>query len=338
MSNRLFEKIAREVNYLGFRKYRFRRQVRHYMSKYYSPENPKGSNAEKLVIFMADGKVRHGGFGDRLRGIVSLFELCREHGYDFRIYFISPFRLDSYLLPNKYDWRINDKEVSFNSEWSLPVYNDTRKEYDDREKRWQRRVLTKQIEPEFRQIHSYNTFYFAEDKFKELFNTLFRPAPCVEKEVEKVKKELGESYISISTRFLMLLGDFTEPKNIWKTLSKEEGDRLMHLCLDKIKEIQNLPENRGKKALITSDSIRFLDFVANEPDIYVIPGNISHIDTKKAAEEDQLKTFVDFFTIKDAERSYLVVGPDMYRSSNFAKRAAQADGRDVIIIDAEYGK
>ncbi len=334
MMKRIFERIAREVNYLGFRKYRFGRQVRHYMMKYYSPENPKGSNREKLVVFMADGKVRHGGLGDRLRGIVSLFALCREKGYQFRIFFNSPFTLEKYLLPNQYDWRISPEEMSYNSEWSLPVYNDTRKEYDDREKRWQRRVLGTQIAPDYRQIHSYNTFYFAEDNFRELFNTLFRPAPCVEEAVAKVKENMEGSYISISTRFLMLLGDFKEPKNIWKVLDEEEGENLMRLCLDKIKEIQNLPENRGKMTLITSDSTRFLNFVANEPYIYVIPGNISHIDTKKAEEEDQLKTFVDFFTIKDAERSYLVVGPDMYRSSNFAKRAAQADGRDVIIMDA----
>lgn len=70
---RIFERIAREFNYMGFRKWRFRRVVKRHLLQDYSPEAPKASNPEKTVIYMSDGKRRHGGLADRLRGIVSLF-------------------------------------------------------------------------------------------------------------------------------------------------------------------------------------------------------------------------------------------------------------------------
>lgn len=84
---------------------------------------------------------------------------------------------------------------------------------------------------------------------------------------------------------------------------------------------------------MTSDSRRFLDYIDGYPMIYSIPGGICHVDSKAEGSEDQLKTFVDFFAIKEAVRSYLVVGQGMYAESNFSKRAAQADGRELIIID-----
>lgn len=34
----------------------------------------------KMLIYMADGKMRHGGISDRLRGAVSVYKLCKRWG------------------------------------------------------------------------------------------------------------------------------------------------------------------------------------------------------------------------------------------------------------------
>ena len=41
------------------------------IQKYYSPTAKRATNEDKIVICMFDGKMRHGGLSDRLRGMIS---------------------------------------------------------------------------------------------------------------------------------------------------------------------------------------------------------------------------------------------------------------------------
>ncbi len=66
---KISERIKSEINYLFFRRYRYRRVERRHLAGYYGPENPAAINERRQVIFMADGKRMHGGLADRLRGI-----------------------------------------------------------------------------------------------------------------------------------------------------------------------------------------------------------------------------------------------------------------------------
>ena len=52
----------------------------------------------KMLIYMADGKMRHGGISDRLRGAVSVYKLCKKMGLVFKINFVHPFELNDYLV------------------------------------------------------------------------------------------------------------------------------------------------------------------------------------------------------------------------------------------------
>ena len=333
---KILEQIKSEVNYLFFRRYRYHRVERRHLADYYSPDKQPAANTHPQVIFMADGKRMHGGLADRLRGICSLYESARGLGMDFRICFRFPFRLEDYLVPSGYDWRIADEDVSYNSETSRPVYMDTRGETDLREKRWQRNYFEKAVsDPTLLQFHCYSSFFFAEDRFGELFSELFRPSPALEKRLAETEPLLGKNYISVSTRFLELLGDFDEPRRERFPLAPEEQKRLIEACVNKIREIQSMPENRGKKVLVTSDSTRFLTAVSDIPDVVTIPGRIAHIDRKDSDGESEMKTFVDFFAILRADRSYLLVGPGMYRS-NFSKRAAQAGSHPFNEVFFDY--
>lgn len=329
----LYSKIRLEFHYKFLRRHKFRRKVKKHLLSQYSHDAKIGSNSLKTIIYMADGKILHGGLADRLRGIVSLFKICEDFGWEFRIYFTSPFPLEKYLSPNKYDWRILDSELSYNRIWSLPVYNSCIPDNSQRELKWQRNTLIRQLSPDFKQIHCYNSFFFAEKDFKRIFDILFKPTQILRHQILELKNKVGQEYISISTRFLQLLGDFKETRDIYETLDDIRAEELMKNCLKAIKDIMERIENQGKLVVVTSDSRRFLDYIDGYPMIYSIPGGICHVDSKAEGSEDQLKTFVDFFAIKEAVRSYLVVGQGMYAESNFSKRAAQADGRELIIID-----
>ena len=65
------------------------------------------------VIFVCTGTIASGGWADRLKGILSTYALCRELGMDFRLFFRHPFRLETYLQPANYDWRIEADDVVF---------------------------------------------------------------------------------------------------------------------------------------------------------------------------------------------------------------------------------
>ena len=81
------------------------------MDHYYSTDAPRARNERKQVICLFDGRTDHYGMTDRLRGIVSAYYVSKEMGYDFRIWFVNPFRLENYLEPNAVDWRIEPHHV-----------------------------------------------------------------------------------------------------------------------------------------------------------------------------------------------------------------------------------
>lgn len=330
---RIISWIDREINYLFFRRYRYARTVRRHLAKYYSDDLPPASNEKKMIVYMADGVIYRSGFADRMRAMITLYDFCKKNGLDFRINFTDPFRLEDYLLPAQYDWRLKPGELSKNKKTSRAFYVDTRREEDsDRERRWEEATFRHYFKKNFKQAHVYTIFYYAEKDFASLFRELFRFSPELDRRVSEATRQLGESYISVSTRFLELLGDFTEPKPMVKTLPEDAQEDLIGHCLDKIMEIHEQECHNGEKILVTSDSRKFLDAAAALPFVSVIDGEIGHLSVKKEDRSQQdMKTFVDFFAIAGARKSYLLISGDMY-PSNFSKRAAQIGDHEFIKV------
>lgn len=325
--------IKREANYLFFRRYRFARVVRRHLMKYYSDDAPRATNTSRQIIFMSDGRRCHGGLADRLRCIATVYKYCQNHGVDFRINFTSPFMLDEYLEPNEYDWRINPSDISYNKADSHPVYMYTSGDKGEREMRFQRRVAEKLLRQPYRQLHVYSTFYYEDAHFADIFHHLFRPVPKVAQAVDEQLRQLGGDgkYVSISARFMELLGDFREPGKA-KILSPDEQQALLDRCVAQVAEIRKR-EPSVERILVTSDSMRFLDACRRFDYVYVIPGEILHVDIHDNSKHDHhLKTFVDFFAIAHARKSYLLLTGDMYRSS-FSMRASQIGRHDFEVVE-----
>lgn len=121
---RIYTFVKVDLNQLFFREYRFRRDARRHYLPLYSAIAAPARNKEPLVIAMFNGTRYQGGLVDRLRGIMTTYQFCKENGLDYRIHFTTPCRLEEYLEPNRYDWRIADEDVSFNLNDSMPIHID----------------------------------------------------------------------------------------------------------------------------------------------------------------------------------------------------------------------
>lgn len=322
---KIYLPIKKEVNYLFFRRIRYKRVVRRHLAQYYTDQAPRATNEKKMIVYTNDGRALRGGLADRLRGMVTMFRYAMEHDCDFRIFFTSPYRLEDYLIPAAYDWTVKNGELSYNAHDSKPVYMDNIGTQDEREFAFQRKVTEDFLNGDYKQYHVYSTFYYEESHFHECFQRLFRPSEALDRELTIHGDILGDSYISVSTRFLELLGDFTEPDRM-ATLDEEGKKRLMDACVGVIERLhEKHPES---KIFVTSDSLTFLRYCSIEhPYVYIIDGEIVHSDMKVEKNDTMpyMKTFVDFMLISRAKKAYQIVVPPMY-AGNFSMRAAEAGG------------
>lgn len=296
------------------------------LNKYYW--NPFENKKKKaLVLYSLDSEYYSCGFADRLRGMVSAYALSKALNIGFIIHHESPFKLEDFLLPNKYDWRIKEEDISFNMN-NVRVYSSIN--------------LNKRI-PSFNnpfsgQLHYYsnrdivaeiNNIYSTNYRFEELFNELFTPSSKLLKDLREDIAALGDNYVSISFRFVNLLGDFKEGRQ--KPLCEEDGCRLITKCIEIIDMVKSENEEISK-VLVTADSMRFLEEAAKIDNVYIIPGKTTHSGHKGATNyEGTLKTFKDFILIAEAKRVYLGIVGEMY-NSNFARTAAMTQGKEFEII------
>jgi hypothetical protein len=272
--------------------------------------------------------MHHGGFSDRLFGIISAFKYCQEHNIDFRINWIYPFQLESFLEPNEYDWRINSTDISYNLRQSRPKY--VSMFYHDI------KMMTKHAERKFKfrkqQLHLYsNSITFTQEEFRKYFHTLFKKSEILENEVTENLNNIGESYISVTFRFQQLLGDFKETG--FPILEVEEKSELINQCLNCV---NNLYQKYNKKVLVTSDSKTFLEIASKQfPYVYVIAGNVVHMDYVSKNDDvnldTHLKSFVDLFMLANADTIFLAWIKPLYKSG-FPKIASWIYGKPFITI------
>lgn len=286
---------------------------------------------QKTIIYMVLPETTFsGGLSDRLRGIVSIYAECKRQNLPFRIAF-EPLHLQDYLQPNKYDWRIDNEEIIWDS---LRCYPCTVLTYQhnlrNRMQRFSqsyclRHFLKKNVE----QIHVYSNMATAEDSFAVLFHELFKPSEELQRQIDRHLRAIGgkESYISMTFRFRQLLGDFKEGG---ETLTAEQGQKLIKRCMAAVERMHNrFPYD---KILVTADSFTFLETLGKCKEVrdyvYIIPGKVVHIGfTFDAEKAVYMKSFVDFYMLSYAKRVILMRDSLMYHSG-FPQRAAMINGSE----------
>jgi hypothetical protein len=305
-------------------------EARHGFLKYYNSDKLMPRDYPKTAVYMADGRCVLGGLSDRLRGIVSVYKFCKELNIAFKINFTNPFNLSDYLLPNIYDWHISPDEICYNEKQARPCFISDYGDFPSNIKSqtfWAKRFLREK----FKQIHIYTNMLTAEKEYAALFHELFKPTPELRELIDYNVMKLGGTgrFISAAFRFLQLLGDFKESNEKLTVLPDSERKNLMGRCIENLEEIYS--ENDCAKMLVTSDSMSFLEETKRLPYVYVIPGEVRHIDTCKYTGKDvNTKLFLDYFVLSQSKKVYLVVDGQMY-NSGFSYRAALTNNVPFIV-------
>ena len=271
-----------------------------------------------IAIYLLDNRSFNHGFADRLRGMISVYAYAKANNIPFRIEHIVPFDLNTFFVPNQYDWNIKEGEISFNLLYSNPIVmrNYTRG--------YRMLRLSKN-----RQHHFYlnidtidiiNTHYKTNYNYTSLFNELFKPSDFLLSQVKQYEKYIKDGYVSISFRFLQLMGDFEDIMG--ETLPVDEQYVLMNKCRNFIDTIYH--KTNSKWILITSDSQKFINSLSSISYVFTIDGEIGHIGFSSSFET-YIKTFMDFYMISQARKVFMGYTDKMYKS-HFAESAAMTMG------------
>lgn len=282
----------------------------------YKKDVIKPYNTLKVIVYMADGKIRCGGLSDRFRGIVSAYKLCKQMNLEFKINFSQPFNLQDYLLPNTYDWLIDESNVCYNSNYAKPHFITSTSSVGD--EKAQLFFANKYFRSNYKQIHLYTNMYFADKEYGVLFRELFKPTDDLQTLIDYNKKQIGGDYIAVVFRFQQLLGDFKEGD--YPELPQHKKDSLIAECLELLRKVYI--DNQYPKILVTSDSTTFLSNAGKLDFTYIIPGEIVHPDYSHTIDPKvYMKSFLDYYMLSEAQKVYLVVDEIMYHSG-FAYRGA----------------
>lgn len=292
---------------------------------------PSVDDFRPCVVCLFEGFHSGGGLVDRLRGIVSVWQVCKQCGVEFKVHFVHPFRLDSYLVPNAYDWRIGEREITHAAADTKIIVADTLTDEP-----WERQWLFKQLSSKIPkhahlQRHLYTNAAFCYDAdFRGLFEELFQLEPRLAAAVDAVQRQIGGDYITVSGRFGNLLDDFNE-QNYGLPLPPAERQQLLAECEQQTLALhQQHPEC---KVVVCSDSVTFASSMSRYDFVFVVPGNVTHIDNDRQQSRDYYqKTFVDFFIIARARESYLLRSRGML-FSGFPYAAALLGSRQLKVID-----
>lgn len=263
-----------------------------------------------FFLVLVDGRNFHGGFADRMKGIISCFAFCLQHQIPFRIHYTFPFALTDFLIPNTYNWTLQKGETIAEHIADVRYLNLVGSPSI------QRLVRLKKVK---RQVHCYanrdvlealNAHYHTRHSWGDLFRQLFRPAPILEQELLKKRSLLPSRYIGIAFRFQNLLGDFEEYQVA--ALPEAAQTALMQQCSTFLIRFQ---QEVRTPLLVTSDSYRFSCSLAGLEQIYCFPEQNHHLDqqTKKPGET-YLKSFTDFFLLSESLKVYAAGTANMYRT------------------------
>lgn len=283
---------------------------------------------QRRIVYVCDGQTLAGGLADRFKGIISLYAVCKRLGYDFRIHYTSPFRLEEYLSPADYDWTIAADELNYEDAAIVVLENTEDSDYQTRK---QAQWLMRRLQQGPAEIHVItNSNYAYQLDYAALFAELFRPTPRLQNALDIERQALGR-YISVSARFLSMLGDFRET-GANSSLPDDEAEQLIRR---NITQIERLHEAHPELTiLVGSDSSRFLRHAEALPYTYVVKGDVAHTDlmASDGAERMHTKLFLDFLLMSGAEHVYLL-HTGLMRISGFPYAASRIGNAPFSVIE-----
>ena len=188
-------------------------------------------------VFMVDGRIPHGGMFDRLKGLITVFAVSKALGKPFRLNWSYPFVLSKYLEPNKYDWIIDESQMTFGllSYKNIIAYG----EIVNPSRLCKKRSSETHFYYGYDSLDKVNAHFGTDYKWGELYRELFRPTAYLQRYLERYRTEIGDCYIAIHTRFMNLLGDKTETAVNPELDSDSQKNALVASAVNAIKKISS---------------------------------------------------------------------------------------------------
>ena len=286
------------------------------------------TNTTKTIIICFDGVFSHGGLVDRIKGMISFYEVAQQLDCNFKIRFDHPFDLSVYFEPNTYNWKL-EKKVCYNPFDTQVVYLMDNFECNPLTLIQQSKAKTILVYCNI----DYSKTMFPEYSVEELatqwrsnFNELFKKSVFLSQEIAKLPQE---EHLVFHTRFTSLMGDFKDSSVT--LISAEEKQQLLLTLVDKIHQKAALFPNRS--VYVLSDSVVFLDYIRQNTSYKVLAGTPKHVDIKNndASFASHTKTLTDFFFIASSDSVYLLKEKKMYMSG-FSKYAAILGDKPFEVI------
>ncbi|GAL61469.1 hypothetical protein [Algibacter lectus] len=297
----------------------------HYI-KYFSLKQPK----QKQIIVCFDGLFPHGGLVDRLKGIVSFYQIAQVLGYDFKIIFNKPFELSTFLQPHLVDWQMDANNLILHPTKTKTMYlvnnfnvNPLKMIQNSKAKQFYVYANIDYGKTIFTELNSQQL----ENKWRNDFNQLFKKSKLLETKLNAITTE---QFIAFHSRFTTLMGDFKDTTT--KFLSKDEQDAL---CNNLVTIINRVKAEHNKNAFVFSDSINFINFAKQKAQVKSIKGYPFHMDNfnNNNNTDGHLKTLIDFFMIAKSDTVYFLNVKPMYNSS-FSKYAAIVGQANFEVLEA----
>lgn len=280
---------------------------------------------KNVLYFLFDPSLSHPGLADRMKAIISLYNVAKRDNYRFKLYFNDPFPLSNYLA-SKIDWEIGWEDLEY-SLVDTKIINECN---------WRK---VKPLKPN-RQYHCYCytgndiPWQFADTGYKwsELFNELFMPSDRLLSAYNALG--MGDTpYVSVHLRFVNALEVFEN--TFFDNYIENEKDRqkLIEKCKDGIREI--VAGNEGKDVYVFSDSKVFLDSCKDLAVKTLNTDNIGHVSEKENADV-QLKAFLDLYVMSKSATIYRIKAKEIYNLSCYALLASRMG--DVKFVDFDLDK
>lgn len=265
----------------------------------------KNKKSNPLFISIFDNRRNSFGLTDRFKGIVSLYAYSKIKNIEYKCHFTYPFELSKFFIPNKYDWSLNENELS-NNLFDVKILI-LQGEKGKRLMHFkQKKQLHAYINRDFLPV--FNNKYGTEFEWGELFNELFKPTIKLENQINYYIDLIGSDYIACVFRFQSLLGDFKEYN--FSALPKTERQTLINKC---IKSLNVLKKDSMKPILVTSDSSTFISEISGIEGIFTMDGKVVHLDcVDTESDEVYMKSFVDFMMLSKANKIYSIGTSQMY--------------------------
>lgn len=255
---------------------------------------------------------KHAGLADRLKTVILQYDLAKASGYEFKLFWKTPFCLSEYLKP-KTDWECSLDDLEY-SLLDTKIISEVS---------WRQRKLLKPG----KQYHCYRysgggqspkILPFTGLKWVDLFNELFEPSD----RLRKAYKTLGipeHSYVAVHIRFVNALEKFENTYFDNHIDSEEKRKELIERCKKGIMDI--VDENQDKDVYVFSDSKVFLDSIEGLPVKVLDHDEVCHV-SENSNSDTQLKSFLDMYVISKASAVYRFQAPELLSLSGFSKVAS----------------